>query len=208
MRAVAPILAVALSALSACGSDGDEGAAARVLAGAAGLRAGPGAAGAPAAAAPADLAALPQPVLRVRLAATGAEALVVPVARAGGVTTFASADGRTVSLREGVVVATRGLGPDLMASDGPRLSDLRPGAAWLRRFEWLDGLDRPQGTTFACTTEGTGAELRETCRPEAGGSAGFTNTFRLAPGGRIAESSQWLGPDLGMLTIRSLSGLP
>ncbi|HMO71427.1 MAG TPA: YjbF family lipoprotein, partial [Paracoccaceae bacterium] len=215
-----PLILVAL--LSACGNSGDEGAPARAVAGT--VRAalsvglpGPG----PPTPAPVDLAALQQPVLEVGIVSTGAVALVVPVARSGRVVTFASADGRTISLRDGIVVATRGLGPDLMAADVPQLADLRPGAEWVRRHEWLDGLDQLRQTMFRCTAGSgpaagapPGRHLREVCEPAGGGRVdgdgvgGFVNDYRIGAAGRIVESSQWLGPGLGLLTIRSLSGLP
>ncbi len=118
----------------------------------------------------------------------------------------------------GVVTSTRGLGPDLHASDAEASASLiaagRAGQT-TRRHVYLDGLFRPQNLSFTCTVQPAGREvlvlngrqrpvlrIDETC---SGSGHSFTNVYwRDAAQPLIRQSTQWIGPDLGVIHLQRL----
>lgn len=148
--------------------------------------------------------------LRVTLPATGAQATLAPVARKDDVTVWQTLDGITLSFREGVLVATRGLGADLMSADvDGTLSMLRgTGAAGhhpnIRSY--LDGEDRTVFRSFQCRREeqpttGPGRRIVERCASPDGG---MTNTYRLDEAGEITTSRQWVSPAVAYMETERL----
>jgi len=65
------------------------------------------------------LAEWPEPLIVAASELTGASSALGRIARNGGDETYSSADANHVTLRQGMVVSTRGLGVDLMASSPP-----------------------------------------------------------------------------------------
>ena len=144
---------------------------------------------------PEAIAAAPEPLLFVEQGQGGAQALMALAGRNGDVITWASADGRSVSLRDGVLVATRGLGFDLMSADvGGTLTALAGGPREYERFvSYLDGENRTVLRSFACimadpvaeTIESFGRSVpttrwTETC---AGLDGQVTSVFHTGAGG-------------------------
>jgi len=148
----------------------------------------------------------PRPVgperLRVRLAAKGAQATLAPVARDGAVTVWQTLDGITLSFRHGVLVATRGLGADLMSADVDTTLAMLRGATYgateggyyphIRTY--LDGENRTVFTSYQCrraTADATARRIEERCVSPGGA---FTNIYWLDGAGAVIKSRQWVGP--------------
>ena len=149
------LLGVALlGLLAACGpmnSNGlGAGAAARVGA-ITGLRPAPTE---PAPALPtAALAEGPGNVLMVTLLGRNAVAAMTRAGSNNGVDTWRTAKGVTLSFRDGILVASRGLGGDLMGAnvDGVLAAILRGTGTAQRRHAFLDSEDQIQTSDLTCT---------------------------------------------------------
>jgi hypothetical protein len=223
MRIGLAFSAALLLALPGCGTDTGEVAATRVLpaflqASVAAVRRQdpppPGTFVAPPGLTPALAATLPASVRFGTIERLGLTAVIQPVESARGVVTYSTADDRTLAFRDEMVIATRGIGNDLVAADAPSLAAVRAGAGEHGRSFWhLDGLLRPAPLRFACTLSVAGAEtlsylgrsyatrrVDETC---TGPSGRFVNQFWFQ-GGTLRQSRQWLGEGLGVLAIRRL----
>lgn len=203
---------LAALSLAGCGNDvaqtGPLRAVGQVLAGAVpGRAAAPGLQSADqvrAATPPAALAALAGKQIRIAtLVAPGAAPLASPLVetgRNGDVITYNTPDGVAVSLRQGVLIATRGLGRDLMSADtGALLAGLRGGgAAPVRVHRYLDGENREVLRSFACRLSRAGRTVTEACQ---GDGVQFENSYVLDGTGRIVASRQWVGPDARVIAI-------
>lgn len=204
-------------ALAACGTATDETAGARAWLALAQQGLGRDA---PAAAPQGGLtrAALAQvltPVDLVTVDSTGASGLIARIGTNAGVETWSSADDKTLSFRNGVLVATRGLGADLMAADVPPLAGLAAGqGSHGRTHVTLTGDESPNRATYACVLATLGPEtvviverayatrhVQETC---SGRDGSFVNDYWFDGRGILWQSRQWTGRDLGHLTIRRL----
>ncbi|HMO70123.1 MAG TPA: YjbF family lipoprotein [Paracoccaceae bacterium] len=148
--------------------------------------------------------------IEARIPSRGAVATLGPVGRNGDTVTWTTADGVTLALAGGVLVATRGLGPDLMGAEvGPLRAALAGrGAAGLlpRRHAYLDGENRVATLELPCrlamaAPAAADAGLRrmeETC---AGAGQSFVNSYWIGAGGSVVRSVQWIGPEVGPVTI-------
>ncbi|MEB8387645.1 YjbF family lipoprotein [Rhodobacteraceae bacterium KMM 6894] len=134
-----------------------------------------------------------------------------------GYATFGTSDRRSVTLRGGMVTGTRGLGEDIMSSDISGVQALiagrRNGTAQ-RVTRYLNGEDVTVAQVTTCTVSvGTtdryqlaevnsaATSVSETCRAEGGE---FTNTYRVAPTGRVLQSRFWHSPMNEYITIQAL----
>ncbi len=140
-----------------------------------------------------------QPVLLVQLPKQGAVATLVIAGQNGGAVTWFDATGVSVVTRNALVIATRGLGADLMSSDpSASLAALRGGGSGYSRYHrYLDGEAQFQDITFTCTARRAGNRVEETCSVPEGK---FNNTYELR-GGEIWQSRQWLGRVIGYANI-------
>lgn len=142
------------------------------------------------------------PILRAVIPARGADALVTVSDRKGPVVTWSTSDGTTFSLRDGVLIQTRGLGPDLMSARVPSLGQLRQnGGTHQRVYYFLGQDDRTTTRTYDCTVQVRGGEsvtifgrshattrVTEECtRPQGR----ITNEFWLE-GATVRKSRQWV----------------
>lgn len=157
--------------------------------------------------------------LRVSLPETGAVAVLGPVSRSGDVTVWQTLDGITLSFRQGVLVATRGLADDLMSADVTGdltlLHGRGEGGYQPHVRSYLDGEDRTVFRAYQC--------LRAGARPARAGPGGqttrlrrveisctspgheFTNVFLLDGAGRVVESRQWISPKLQYMDTERLA---
>lgn len=210
--ALALVLALALSA---CGTDTDETAGARAWLAFAqqGLSRGDDAA------APgltrAALSRVATPVDLVTIERTGATGLIARIGTNAGVETWSSADDKTLSFRGGVLVATRGLGADLMSADVPALARLAAAQGTHGRTHvTLTGDEQPIRATYACVLRPLGTEsvviversmalrrVQETC---SGREGSFANDYWFDGRGILWQSRQWTGRILGHVMIRRL----
>lgn len=149
-------------------------------------------------------------LLRVSIPAIGAQATLGPVARRGDVTVWQTLDGITLSFRGGSLIATRGLGDDLMSADvAGRLEMLRgagePGGAgyYPHIRSYLDGEDRTVFRSYQCRRvaqtetgaerDGTPRRIEELCVSPADR---FTNVYWQGSGGEVIRSRQWISPTI------------
>jgi Group 4 capsule polysaccharide lipoprotein gfcB, YjbF len=216
-RSVALLAVLAL--LSGCGNDKSEpspmgaavgGMAKATLSRVAGKRGG--AAAQPAGTAQmsrADIEKFGIPILRVVIKARGADALVTIGDTKGDVVTWATTDGTTFTFRSGVLIQTRGLGPDLMSASVPSVAQLSDvGGSHPRSYFFLGEDDRSERRDYQCSVAVVGKEkievfarehatlhVSEECvRPEGK----ITNDFWLE-GGTVRKSRQWTSPGTGYL---------
>ena len=178
-------------------------------------------------------AAAPLAAPEAVLAATEASVIVMETARGdrlyllglrdnGPYRTYVTATRQTLTLRDGMITGTRGLGQDMMASDSAEVTALlrkgRPGQA-SRRLEVLDGDDRTRvivldcviakggtGLTPLATPLPAGRPMTETCTGSQGDAAGlrFTNHYLIDRAGRIILSRQWLPSLTGPVDLQIL----
>ena len=158
------------------------------------------------------------PLLAARLTGPGTLATMVPVGQNAGVVTWQSQDQVSLSLDHGLVVATRGLGQDLMAADvADSLQMLRGGLdgnSYTRIQTYLDGEYQTRFVAFRCRQEVSEPErieiveqfhmttrIEESCfSPEAN----VANTYWVAQDGTIWKSRQWIGTGLGYMETQLL----
>jgi hypothetical protein len=167
----------------------------------------------------AALEARGQPLLYASVPEMGTAALLGLSGRNGDVVTWRTPDNVSLSFAEGVLTATRGLGPDLMTAEteGTRALLAGRGAAddHVLRHSYLDGENRRQIRDYQCRSSGREPEtitiagtrhavtrVAETCRADG---LEFTNTYWRGADGVIWKSLQWIGPDIGHLRTERLS---
>ncbi len=107
----------------------------------------------------AELEAAGKPVYLVVNPGKRYQGLMTPIGQNRDVTTWGSATGEQISLRDSLLVASGGFGPDLMSSTGPDLAKLRSGQGQTARsYYYLDGGDQRKAFDFTCTLAGAGTE--------------------------------------------------
>lgn len=212
----AAALIALLAALAGCGSDVDETQTAQTYLAFAKKATGRGAAPAkgPVGLTRAVLASLDRPADLVTVEGRKVTAVVLLVAENRGVETWSSVDDRTVAVRQGMLVATRGLGGDLISADTPPLSRVASGSGtFVRTLVTLNGEDAIVRSRYLCEYSVVGSEdvvlverryatrrVQESC---SGDDGRFVNDHWLQ-GGTLRQSRQWAGRDLGYITIGRL----
>lgn len=110
----------------------------------------------------ADLEKLGTPVLQVAVGARNIATLLTPSDVKGDVVTWASPDGMTFTFRDGILIQTRGLGPDLMSAQAPSVSQLlTAGGTHERAYYFLGPDDQPTRRKYVCTVAIVGTEPME-----------------------------------------------
>lgn len=146
--------------------------------------------------------------LVVRLTKSGVEAVLGPVSRSGDTIVWQTLDGITLTLRGGVLSATRGLGDDLMSADvAGSVAMLRGGGGdgyYPQIRTHLDGEYQTEFRAYQCRREGAarqqvgvGGRTRAATRIEercVSPDEGFTNIYWLDDAGTVIRSRQWIGP--------------
>lgn len=156
-------------------------------------------------AAAAVLAGTSEPVILVSIPKINATTVMQRIETNGAYSTFATGDRRTITLRGGMITATRGLGNDVMSSTLDDLQTLiterRAGEAQ-RYMRYLDGEDiiEPIQTGCVVSVEGSSqmvigeinspvTTVKEYCRWK---QTDFVNSYQVSNAGRILQSRQWL----------------
>lgn len=142
-----------------------------------------------------------------------------------GYRTYTTTDRQTLTLRGGVLNATRGLGGDLMGADvsgSARLIRARSGGEAAREMRWLSGEWQEEAERYSCRISRDSAEtipsatggqvatqrMIEICRPQSrdgiGGGETFTNIYWVGSTGTIWQSRQWIGPEKGYIALSLL----
>ncbi len=163
------------------------------------------------------MAATNAPLIIVSLPERSVVAVMQQIELNNGYATYGTQDRRAVTLRAGMMTATRGLGNDVMSADisavQPLVSGRRNGNG-RRVMRYLDGEDLTRVEVSYCTVR-IGAVTRlqlaeidtavtavsETCEGDFGD---FTNTYQVALNGRVVQSRQWHSPLNRYLTIQAL----
>ncbi|EAQ03081.1 hypothetical protein OB2597_13093 [Pseudooceanicola batsensis HTCC2597] len=125
-------------------------------------------------------------------------------AQNGEVRTYMTPDQISFSLRRGILIASRGLGNDLMSADvSGVLARIRAGSGRaVRVHTYLDGEDQLVDHRFDCAySRAETGEVLERCE---GPTASFTNRYTLNRAGGIAVSVQWISPGLQSYLIEDL----
>lgn len=151
------------------------------------------------------------------LSAPVSEEAVYPMVLTGlnGTTeTFRDDAGRSLSLRDGIIVASRGYGDDLMGTDAPGLKQaLIAGTGTIaRRMSWLGRRDEIRTEVFICQVtlletkvielyeqQFAIRQLGEVCQGETGG---FANNYWVTRDGTIVQLRQWLSIGTGHMDIQ------
>lgn len=204
-----------LSGLTACGSLGDDGIGAQVAEVAVGIATGQGteAAPAPASASQEDILSNPSNYLRVNIRNLDRWATMVPAATNGSRVTWVDSQNVTITIEDGIVVATRGTIQDLMgASADQTLAVMRAGGGDAQRtHEFLDDNDQIAQEVLQCSIASQGADtvtrfeqslnaqkFEELCRGER---LTLTNVYWINSGGKILRSLQAVSPGAGYVQI-------
>jgi hypothetical protein len=129
--------------------------------------------------------------------------IMVMAGENAGVRTYFAPDGISFSLRQGVLIASRGLGTDLMRADVSQvLPRVQAGEGFaVRVHHYLDGENQTVERRFTCSYTTQGAEVVESC---SGGETSFENRYFLNDNGEIAVSIQWVSPQLQSYRLEDL----
>lgn len=146
----------------------------------------------------------PGPLILVGLENRGSTQVMAMTGQNGSSRTYMTPNEQALILRDGLLVGTRGLGHDLSVAEAQTEPLIRAGAAGqgtrVMRYYTGDGLETP--LQFECQT-GAGPKagvLVENC---TGHGVTFENSY-ITQGGSIQVSRQWIGPNLGYVTIQTL----
>jgi hypothetical protein len=153
-----------------------------------------------------ELEAFGKPILRIKAERLGQDAFLTIADVKGNVVTWTAQGAATFSLRDGVLIQTRGLGPDLMSADAPALTQLTGGGNYPRVYFFLGEDDRGTRRSYDCKATTIGREtieilgksyatthVTELCsRP----NSTVTNEFWI-DGEAIRKSRQWASSRVG-----------
>ena len=220
LRLLLPIALLANLALSGCGSDNDarDFATQGVLLSAAfnGVKDSSATGSANPAAISALRAALEadrQPIYFVVNPELGYSNLMAPYGQNGDVQTWSSTRYETVSLRQGMLVATRGFGADLMTATGPAITQIASaGGEANRRYFYLDGSDTTREFDYTCKLAPAGGETiqvlgrsytaRKVSESCVGPSGNFENLYWFDQRSILRQSSQMVVPNRDNLVLQ------
>lgn len=161
---------------------------------------------------PAQVDASPVRLLYVTVESDGRGTGFGRIAGNLGTETYASLDGITLTLRDGLLLSTRGLPPDLMSSQAPSAGAIASGrGSHARSYQVLDGADRTFSLAYDCHLRPEGQEtlaiagrshatrvVDEVC---IGDGSVFENRYWIDGRGKIRQSRQWTGTSVGNLLL-------
>lgn len=164
-----------------------------------------------------QVAGSPTPLLLVALEKRGVGTALGRISSNRGTRTYATSDLTTITLRDGVLISTRGLDGDLMAADVPSAARIASAdGTHSRSYQFLAADDRTTSQHVECRLAPAGHEpvaiagrtwptriVAETCQGSVGA---FENRYWIDPAGEIRKSRQWAGSVAGMLQIADPGG--
>ncbi len=146
------------------------------------------------------------PILRAKVPALGLDLLMSVRDARGDVVTWESAEGVTFAFRKGVLIESRGLGPDLMSAAAPSPGQLLGKGSYPRTYYFVSAEERNEPRPYTCTPAPAGTEsitiygkahstrlIREECLRDVGR---ITNEFWFEAGSP-RQSRQWISPLAG-----------
>lgn len=140
-------------------------------------------------------------IILVSLPNLKSQALFVEIERNGSVVTYGTSSRQSISMENGVVRGTRGLGGDLMSTDHSLLRyaiNTRRSTGGTRVLRYLDAASQTVKQNVSCSYQ-AGSVVVEKCVGEDGLEL-FSNTFQLS-GSTVVESKQWISATLGYALI-------
>lgn len=154
-----------------------------------------------------------RPILAVSVPKTRYASMMTPYGQNRNIETWASGTPETVSLRDGILVATRGFGSDIMSSVAPDVARVRSGSgSFNRTYYYLDGADQPKSLAFSCQFSANGPEdvvivglsypshrVTEVC---ANPTLSFQNSYWFDGSGKLRQSDQYVSPQLGVMRLQ------
>ncbi|MFC4217520.1 YjbF family lipoprotein [Pseudophaeobacter arcticus] len=140
----------------------------------------------------------------------------------GEITTWSAADNSALSFRNGMLIATRGLGGNLISASVPVQNGIAgPAHGGQRRYYLRSGNNQERAVTLACEITDLGPEpleiyarfyntrhLQEHCEGpvQSGRRTVVLNDYWVdSQNQKVWKSRQWAGPEIGYLRIRDLS---
>lgn len=163
------------------------------------------------------LAANPAPLILVGLENAGTTQVLAMVGENRDMRSYQTPNAQSLILRGGILTGTRGLGNDLSAAEIDGTSALirarQAGTARrTMRYYTGDGIERPlplsctistaESKSFAFAGRNWQAtQVSEACQ---GSGAEITNSYLVTADGQIPVSRQWIGPELGYVTIQTI----
>lgn len=155
------------------------------------------------------------PLYIVQNKALGILAFVTKLAENGDVVTWSTPDYMAVSLRDGMVVATRGLGPDILSADAPTTQAVQAGKGTTSRtYYFLDAADQQLRYDYSCSLKDMGREtitligkdydtrrVDEACTGQQGS---FVNSYWFDRAAKLRQSSQLLAPGIENLLVQKI----
>jgi hypothetical protein len=165
---------------------------------------------------PDAIAAATEPLLFVEVPETGQQTIMSLKGRNGNVETWSSADGLSISLDDGVLVATRGFGHDLMGADiSGTLNALRGGPQNYERFaSYLSANNTAMVESFTCEIIAAPTTLIQSFGRVVYGSLWTETCMQLGivivsdyfvDSQNVWRTSQWFSPQRSPLTIERLN---
>ena len=147
--------------------------------------------------------------------ASGQNGTLTPYPGQGVGQTWLGADGATITLEEGILKASRGMGDDLMGSSismpaWPKINKRRE--IYSRNFAYITGDNKISQRVFSCYIEKTSSDkqiriwdinfkvdkFEESC---SDGSLTFKNTYHVDTQGIVRRSTQYHSKTLGSILI-------
>ena len=169
---------------------------------------------------PERVSALKQPLILVSIPRREATATMSIFASTQRVNDWRSADNSSLVLERDIIVATRGLGADLFASDPGGIQDaVLAGSGRIQREQrYLDGENREVIQRYVCDVARDGREdvdliarniatfkVTETCSSAAGDQPQYTNSYWISEeNSQIVQSRQWINEEVGYANIQHL----
>ena len=150
------------------------------------------------------------PVGTVLLPARDTGAVLVRIETNGPYGTWGTGDRSSITMRDGMITATRGLGDDLMSSDIDGVLSLvaqRSEGTAERVQRFLDGENKIYEVRTRCRISVQGSAtrgptmVREACR---GDDVAFENRYAVNAAGQIVESKQWINARNGHAVVKRL----
>lgn len=127
--------------------------------------------------------------------------------------TWLGQDGATITTRNGTLIATRGMGPDLMAADW--VTNYQNDNIYSRRWESLRSDNEIITVTMNCSLVKIGAktvkifekdyktvQINEKCTND---DLEIVNTFWIEDSGLVRKSKQWHGQDIGFILLERMN---
>lgn len=165
----------------------------------------------------AALTATDKSVILINFETTKNQGLMLHIESNGAYRTYGTSNRTSLTMQNGMVTASRGLGDDLMSSDARALMALvssRSNGSAPYTVRHLDGKDEILARSYTCeVTAGasvpvagglidtTATTMTAAC---TGAEPAITNVYLVEKGGRILGGRQWMSPKIAYMSYQFL----